>query len=207
MKKMYVGNEGIKGWLSQEDSYFLYLSVLFSRPKSILEIGHCFGKSTAAICQAIKDAKIICKFDSFDLDFDSVEHYEEYFSLVHKQKVIIKPVNAEVLRSGKTLSSVAYKNLAELKLEKFVNLITSDFRKSNHQNYDLIFADTMHEKEEINNNLNDIIKFSHENTLFMFDDMKNENIALIESSSNLILVRRSGKIGLFIQVVNRKVSV
>jgi predicted O-methyltransferase YrrM len=207
MKKMYVGNEGIKGWLSQEDSYFLYLSVLFSRPKSILEIGHCFGKSTAAICQAIKDAKIICKFDSFDLDFDSVEHYEEYFSLVHKQKVIIKPVNAEVLRSGKTLSSVAYKNLAELKLERFVNLITSDFRKSNHQNYDLIFADTMHEKEEINNNLNDIIKFSHENTLFMFDDMKNENIALIESSSNLILVRRSGKIGLFIQVVNRKVSV
>jgi predicted O-methyltransferase YrrM len=207
MKKMYVGNEGIKGWLSQEDSYFLYLSVLFSRPKSILEIGHCFGKATAAICQAIKDAKIICKFDSFDLDFDSVEHYEEYFSSVHKQKVIIKPVTAEVLRSGKTLSSVAHKNLAELKLEKFVNLITSDFRKSNHQNYDLIFADTMHEKEEINNNLNDIIKFSHENTLFMFDDMKNENIALIESSSNLILVRRFGKIGLFIQVVNRKVSV
>ena len=160
-KKLYVGNEEVKGWLSQEDSYFLYLSVLFSRPKSILEIGHCFGKSTAAICQAIKDAKINCRFDSFDLDFDSIEYYEEYFSSIHKQKISIKPFTADVLRSGNTLSSVAQKNLTELNLEKYVNLITSDFRKSNFLSYDLIFADTMHEKEEIKNNLNDIIKFSH----------------------------------------------
>lgn len=204
---MHVGNEEVKGWLSQEDSFFLYLSVLFSRPKSILEIGHCFGKSTAAICKAIKDAQIECRFDSFDLGFEGIEHYESYFSLVHKQKVVIKPVFADLLRSGQSFSSVAQKNLTELNLEKYVNLITSDFRKSNFLSYDLIFADTMHEKYEIENNLNDIINYSHSNTLFLFDDMKNENISQIESSSSLVFVRRSGKIGLFTHTSNKKIRI
>ena len=140
------------------------------------------------------------------MDFDSIEYYEEYFSSIHKQKISIKPFIADVLRSGNTLSSVAQRNLTELNLEKFVNLITSDFRKSNFLSYDLIFADTMHEKEEIKNNLNDIIKFSHSNTLFLFDDMKNENISQIESSSSLVFVRRSGKVGLFTHTTNKKIG-
>ena len=86
-KRFPLENANIKGFMSEEDSYFLYVSVLFSRPKSILEIGHYLGKSTAAICQAIRDARIDTRFDSFDLPFQSTQAFEEYYRGIHQREV------------------------------------------------------------------------------------------------------------------------
>lgn len=184
--------------MDEDDSYFLYVGVLFSRPESILEIGHYLGKSTAAICQAIRDAGLVTRFDSFDLPYKSPDEFEEYYSKIHNKKIEASLAYSEYLGSGKVFTDSATKNLKQIGLDTYVNLFAKDFRDSGYQSYDLIFADVLHDSEEINHNLSDILKFGHSRTIYMFDDMKHGNIELIESISNLRAIRKTGKIAAFL---------
>ena len=196
-KRFPLENSKIKGFMSEEDSYFLYVSVLFSRPKSILEIGHYLGKSTAAICQAIRDAKIESRFDSFDLPYESTEVFEEYYRGIHQREVHASRAYSDIFDSGMNFTQVAEKNLKNVGLESYVNLISKDFRESSQKSYDLVFADVLHDRAEIAHNISDVMKFGHTHTLYMFDDMKDQNIQQIESMSPLRLIRRTGKVGAF----------
>jgi hypothetical protein len=196
-KRFPLMNFGIKGFMSEEDSYFLYASVLFSRPKSILEIGHYLGKSTAAICQAIRDAKILTRFDSFDIPHQSTEAFEEYYSGIHKKTVHASKAYTEIFDNGFNFTQVAKRNLESIGLAGYVNLIAQDFRKSERNSYDLIFADVLHDRAEILHNIADVLYFGHNKTTYMFDDMNYQNIQLIESQSKLTLIRKTGKVGAF----------
>ena len=196
-QKLALENLEIKGFMNVEDSYFLYVSVLFSRPKSILEVGHFLGKSSAAISLAIRDGKIRTRFDSFDLPYSSTEEFEDYYSGVH-QRVIKAPSDySKVLKRKINFTQIARENLASLGLSDLVNFNAQDFRSSMNRDYDLIFADVLHDSFEIDLNLIDILKFGHDNTIFMFDDMNSENIALIETKSELKLIKLTGKLGAF----------
>lgn len=183
--------------MDEDDSYFLYVSVLFSQPRSILEIGHYLGKSSAAICQAIRDGGFTSQFDSFDLPYQSEKEFEEYYTSIHNRGIIASDAYAGILRKGEIFTNVARRNLAEINLIRFVNLYAQDFRESATESYDLIFADILHDKDEILHNISDVVSKGNKNTLFMFDDMKAENILLIESVTNLKLIRKTGKIGAF----------
>jgi predicted O-methyltransferase YrrM len=176
---------------------FLYVSVLFSRPKSILEIGHFLGKSTAAICQAIRDAELTTRFDSFDFPHQSTEAFESYYSGIHKKTVHASKDYTDIFDSGLKFTHVAKRNLESIGLASYVNLIAQDFRKSEYKSYDLIFADVLHDSAEILHNLAEILEFGHNETIYMFDDMNYQNIRLIESQSKLTLIRQTGKIGAF----------
>ncbi len=183
--------------MNAEDSYFLYVSVLFSRPRSILEIGHYLGKSTAAICEAINDGNPITHFDSYDIPYGSVEAFNKYYTSIHHVPIKATKSYSSILNKGKSFTQVVQGNLAELVYSKFVNLMSKDFRESLRKNYDLIFADVMHEEFEIKHNLEDIIHFGHKDSLFVFDDMNPKNISLIETISSLRLMRQTGKVGAF----------
>ena len=199
-QKLELENSEIKGFMNYEDSFFLYVSVLFSRPKSILEIGHFLGKSTAAISQAIRDGNIITNFDSFDLPFNSTEEFENYYTSVHQRPIKASSDYSNVLGRGDNFTQVAKDNLSKIGLSQFVNLKAQDFRESLNKNYDLIFADILHDSFEIHHNLNDIIKFGYSKTIFMFDDMNQQNIHTIEEISNLRLIKLTGKIGAFTKI-------
>jgi predicted O-methyltransferase YrrM len=186
--------------MDEDDSFFLYTSVLFSRPKSILEIGHYLGKSTAAICQAIRESRLVTRFDSYDLPYQSSLEFEEYYSNVHKREVHAIDAYSRILDQGNIFTDVAKQNLKAIGLEKFVNLFAMDFRKSEQGSYDLIFADILHDADEIRHNLDDILNLGHPKTLYLFDDMKAENIHLVESLTPLRLIRKIGKIGAFYMV-------
>jgi len=196
-KRFPLLNFDIKGFMSEEDSYFLYVSVLFSRPKSILEIGHFLGKSTAVICQAIRDAKFTTRFDSFDFPHQSTEAFEDYYSGIHKKTVHASKAYTDIFDNGLNFTQVAKRNLESIGLASYVNLIAKDFRKSEYKSYDLIFADVLHDSAEILHNIVDVLEFGHSETIYMFDDMNYQNIRLIESQSKLTLIRQTGKIGAF----------
>jgi predicted O-methyltransferase YrrM len=190
-------NSNIKGFMSEEDSFFLYASVLFGRPKSILEIGHYLGKSTAAICEAIQDTGIQTRFDSFDFPFQSTEAFEKYYSLIQKRKIHATKDYSLLLDNGLTFTQIAHNNLENIGLAKYVNLMAKDFRESRYNSYDLIFADVLHDREEIIYNLASILNFGNKETTYLFDDMKEQNIQLIESCSKLKLIKKIGKVGAF----------
>lgn len=183
--------------MSEEDSIFLYTSVLFARPNSILEIGHFLGKSTAAICQAIKDSKIITRFDSYDLPHQSTEAFENYYSGIYKKAIYASKTYIDIFDNGLNFTQIAKRNLEGIGLASYVNLYAQDFRESEYKPYDLVFADVLHDTEEISHNIDDVLKFGHDDTIYMFDDMKDQNIQIIESQSKLALMRKIGKVGAF----------
>jgi hypothetical protein len=196
-KRLPLENSRIQGFMDEDDSYFLYVSVLFSQPKSILEIGHYLGKSSAAICQAIRDGGFTSQFDSFDLPYQSETEFEDYYTTIHKREIIASDAYASILRKGEIFTNVARKNLANINLSSYVNFYAQDFRESTTETYDLIFADILHDKDEIHHNINDVLTKGNKDSLYMFDDMKAENIHLIESITNLKLIRKTGKVGAF----------
>ena len=55
----------------------------------------------------------------------------------------------------------------------------------------------LHDSAEILHNLIDILKFGHNETIYMFDDMNYQNIQLIQSQSKLTLIRQTDKVGAF----------
>jgi hypothetical protein len=196
-KSLPLMNSHIKGFMSEEDSFFLYASILFARPKSILEIGHYLGKSTAAICEAIQDTEVPTRFDSFDFPFESTEAFEKYYGLIQNRLVHASKDYSVILDNGLSFTQIAQKNLENIGLAKYVNLIAKDFRESNHKTYDLIFADVLHDRGEIIYNLATILNFGNKETTYLFDDMKDQNIQLIESYSKLKLIKKIGKVGAF----------
>jgi predicted O-methyltransferase YrrM len=200
-KSFPLRNVDMQGFMSAEDSFFLYSSVLFSRPKSVLEIGHFLGKSTAAICQAIRDAKLEARFDSFDRPYESTEAFEEYYRNIHQREYHAEKVYSNILDRGLTFTQLAQANLANLDLSQYVNLRSQDFREAEFSAYDLIFSDVLHDKAEIDHNIADVTRFGHNETIYLFDDMSEKNIKLIELNSSLKLIRSVGKVGAFRQEI------
>ncbi len=198
MKRIFpLENEQIVGFMSSEDSLFLYLSVLFTRPKSVLEIGHFQGKSTAAICQAIRDGNFRCNFKSFDLPFENEEEFSSFYGKVHQKEIQVGEEYRKLYEIGSTSTAIAQKNMRDLGFQTLVDLQASDFRKCPIQGFDLIFADVLHEEKEIRLNLDDIVSYAHPNSTLMFDDVNKSNIELIEQLSDLKFIRQVGKVGYF----------
>jgi hypothetical protein len=162
-----------------------------------MEIGHYLGKSTAAICQAIRDANLQSIFYSFDLPYPSTEAFESYYTEVHGRKISASSSYSNILNQGKIFTTMAQENLESVNLKNYVELFSKDFRDSKISKFDLIFADVLHDKAEIFHNIHDVTEFGHDSTLYMFDDMNLENIRLVETHSNLKLIRKTGKIGAF----------
>ncbi|MHB8669970.1 MAG: class I SAM-dependent methyltransferase [Acidimicrobiales bacterium] len=70
-REIHASVEAVPGWLQPEDSLKLYELAYFSHGP-ILEVGTYFGKSTAIIASALRDARSSASFLSLDIDGEAL---------------------------------------------------------------------------------------------------------------------------------------
>lgn len=164
----------------------------------ILEIGHFLGRSTACIAEALSEQKSYREFISYDLGFISSGEFKRFYDKVHKNDIKVPELFQYVYQQNVRSTDLALMNLHSLNLSSFVKLISGNFIEIDKSNYDLVFCDAMHEYNEIQINLPEIISRLNDNAICAFHDMNDENIEIIISLSSLKLIDRADSLGVFV---------
>ena len=186
----------IPGWFSRVECRYLFeLTILTRGP--ILEIGHFLGRSTACIAEALKQSSDLRKFVSYDLGFISKQEFTKFFNNVHNHNVPVPKLARQIYNQNTTSTELAKKNLANLGLMDYVELISGNFIEIDSGKYDFIFCDAMHEDNEIRLNLPQIINRSEENCIWAFHDMSDLNIDIILDYSKALYINRVNRLGIF----------
>jgi hypothetical protein len=190
--------EGITGWFSRRECRRLYMTVAMSSGP-ILEIGHFLGRSTACICEAIRDMRRPRTFRSYDLGFRSAEEFKAYYDRLHKTDVDVPPQYQEIVFSQNTTTTeVATQNLRRLGLDCYVTLISGDAFELDHDRYDLIFCDATHEPHEIEANVPRLVPLSNPGCIWALHDMNQVNIERVLALANVEFCELTGSLGTFI---------
>ena len=164
-----------------------------------MEIGHFLGRSTACICQGLRDSGKVRTFNSYDIAFESDESFKSFYKEVHETDVDSCSLLAKhVFPYGTNATAVAKSNLAQYDLEKYVNLIVGDFSVLDSSTYGMIFCDAVHEPNEIRLNLPHIEKRSEKGCIWAFHDMNEENIETVLSMSKSKLIDIADSLGVFV---------
>lgn len=129
----------------------------------MLEIGHFLGRSTACIAESLKESRDERKFISYDLGFISKQEFSIFFNKVHNQNVPVPKLARQIYNQKTTSTELATKNLSNLGLIDYVELISGNFIEIDNGKYSFIFCDAMHEANEIRLNLPQIINRSEKN--------------------------------------------
>jgi predicted O-methyltransferase YrrM len=170
----------ITGWFSETEALHLYTTIKLVRPKSILEIGTFYGRSTATICAAIRSMKSTPPFITIDLDLQSEEQVESTFGEIHGTDSVAMPAECKIaFNLGLSSTEYAKHQLNRYGMTKFVEFKTGDFR-SLPGKFDLVFADVLHERNEIERNLADILRRIGPGGILAAHDVSDENKSLIE---------------------------
>ena len=149
-----------------------------------MEIGHFLGRSTACICEGLRDSGKVRLFNSYDIAFESEEYFQSFYKEVHKADVdSCSLLNKYVFPYKTNATTVAKSNLAQYDLSKYVNLISGDFSIEDSSMYSMIFCDALHEPNEIKLNLPHIEERSNKGCIWAFHDMNEENIEMVLSMS------------------------
>lgn len=185
-------------WFSRRECRRLYLTTAMSSGP-ILEIGHFLGRSTACICEAIRDLRRPRPFRSYDLGFRSSAQFKEYYDRLHKTDVEVPPQYQEIVFSKNTTTTeVAANNLRQLGLESFVTLISGDAFKLDHDKYDMIFCDATHEPHEIDATLPHLVARSNHGCIWALHDMNQVNIERVLALANVEFCELTGSLGTFV---------
>jgi predicted O-methyltransferase YrrM len=190
--------ESIAGWFSRRESRRLYMTAAMSTGP-VLEIGHFLGRSTACICEAIRDVRKPRVFRSYDLGFRSSAEFKEYYDRVHKVAVDVPSQYEEIVFSRNTTTTeVATQNLRRLGLDTFVTLISGDAFELDRDKYDLVFCDATHEPHEIEMNIPRLIDRSNHGAIWALHDMNQVNIEKVLAMANVQFCELTGSLGTFI---------
>lgn len=188
----------VPGWFSQEEADLLYL-IGFMAQGPILEIGHFLGRSTSVLCQSIQDSGRPIQFNSYDLGFGSAEEFVEAYRRIYDGRSIGIPKELEemVFSRNASTTDIARRNLRELNLDGYVNLIAADFSQVDVTKYDLIFCDAMHDAHEIQVNIPAIIRCSQNICTWAFHDMSDENVQAVSQAAPVKFITRRDSLGVF----------
>lgn len=190
--------ETITGWFSRRECRRLYLTAAMSSGP-ILEIGHFLGRSTACICEAIRDMRRPRVFRSYDLGFRSTAEFKDYYDRLHKTDVEVPPQYQEIVFSKNTTTTeVATQNLNRLGLASFVTLISGDAFELDRDKYDLIFCDATHEPHEIEVNVPRLVDRSNHGCIWALHDMNQVNIERVLALANVEFCELTGSLGTFV---------
>jgi len=190
--------EGITGWFSRRECRRLYLTVAMTSGP-ILEIGHFLGRSTACICEAMRDMRKPRAFRSYDLGFRSSADFKEYYDRLHMTDVPVPSQYEEIVFSQSTTTTeVATRNLRQLGLDSLVTLISGDAFELDHEKYDLIFCDATHEPHEIEANVPRLIPRSNHGCIWALHDMNQVNIERVLALANVEFCELTGSLGTFV---------
>src|SRR5262249_9813769 len=139
------------------EALHLFTAVRLTRPARILEIGTFYGRSTATICSAIAANRRPVEFISCDLDFRSASEFRSLFGTIHQSADLRPPAECnEAFARGLSTLEYARLQLDRCKLLPHVQLRAGDFRQISRK-FDLIFADVLHDRREIEANLPGIL--------------------------------------------------
>lgn len=186
----------IPGWFSRVECRYLFELTFLTRGP-ILEIGHFLGRSTACIAESLKQSGDLRKFVSYDLGFISKQEFTKFFNKVHNQNVPVPKLARKIYNQKTTSTELAKKNLGNLGLMDYVELISGNFIEIDSGKYGFIFCDAMHEPNEIRLNLPQIINRSEENCIWAFHDMSDTNIDIILDYSKALFINRENRLGIF----------
>lgn len=188
----------ITGWFQESEALHLFTAVQLLRPARILEIGTFYGRSTATICSAIAASRRSVQFISCDLDFRSKQEFCALFSAIHHSAQVHPPSECEEAFT-RGLSTLEYARLllARNNLLPFVELRAGDFRSIKGR-FELIFADALHDKREIETNLPAILDKLENDGILAVHDLSHENLhEILRLSPNLHFLSQAAFLGLF----------
>lgn len=190
--------EGITGWFSRRECRRLYMTAAMTAGP-ILEIGHFLGRSTACICEAIRDVGKPRVFRSYDLGFRSSAEFKEYYKRLIGSDI---PVPSEyediVFAQGTTTTAVAVNNLRRLGLDRYAELVSGDAFELDHDKYDLIFCDATHDAHEIAANVPQMVARSNRGCTWALHDMNQANIEQVLKLAKVEFCELTGSLGTFI---------
>jgi hypothetical protein len=189
--------ENVPGWFTASECEKLYKLTMITAG-SILEIGHFLGRSTACICEALENSQEKRVFKSYDLGFITPDEFKQFYDSLHQRDVPIPPLYDYVFSQKSTTTELASKNLKGLGLEKYVELISGNFIDLDHNLYDFIFCDAMHEQHEIETNLPFVIRNSVQHCIWAFHDMNDLNIDWVLKLSNSKFIERTHSLAVFL---------
>ena len=189
----------IPGWFSPDEAEALYLLAAASSAKRMLEIGHFVGRSTSAICEAIRDSGAIVEFNSYDLGLTTGAEFVAHYRNVYETTSTDVPPEFEALvfSQHKTTTEVAQAHLQRFGLDRYVNLITGDFTLVEPSQYQLIFCDATHDLREISIILPHVMNASSDDCIWAFHDMNPANVAAVVQQSPAWLIRVVDTLGIF----------
>lgn len=188
----------ITGWFQECEALLLYTTVRLACPARILEIGTFYGRSTATICSAILANRRPVEFISCDLDFRSESEFRRLFGSIHQSADLRPPRECnEAFTRGLSTLEYARLQLDRYRLLPFVQLRAGDFRQISGT-FDLIFADVLHDKPEIEANLPGILDKLEGNGILAVHDLTDDNRhAILRISRHLRFISQSAYLGLF----------
>jgi predicted O-methyltransferase YrrM len=188
----------ITGWFQECEALHLFTAIRLVRPARILEIGTFYGRSTATICSAIASTRNSTEFISSDLDFRSEAEFCRLFGAIHHDANVRPPAECnEAFSHGLSTLEYARLQLDRYNLTSFVQLIAGDFRRITGK-FDMIFADVLHDKREIEANLPGILAKLEDDGILAVHDITDENrSAMQQVSRSLRFISQSAHLGLF----------
>jgi predicted O-methyltransferase YrrM len=188
----------ITGWFSRADALHLYTAIKLTRPRRILEIGTFYGRSTATICTAIKSLGTCVDFITIDLDLRSEEQAKKIFGEIHGiDDIPVSEQFKEAFELGFSTTEYAEYQIRKHRLSQYVTFESGDFRNLPGE-FDLVFADVMHEPVEIRKNLPAILRKLSPDGILVVHDLNDANKQVIESIADTAeFISQSETLGIF----------
>jgi hypothetical protein len=195
--------ESITGWLSRRECRRLYLTTVLTRGP-ILEIGHFLGRSSACICEAVRDVRRPRVYRSYDVGFRSGADLKEYYDRIHKAEPAEGAAEEPIdFSKDITTTQIARQNLRRVGLISQVELIAGNAFELDCDKYDLIFCDALSEQQEITVTVPNIAAHSNHGCVWALHGMNEANIELVMSLANVEFCELTGSLGIFVQLGQR----
>lgn len=151
--------DDIPGWFTANEARLLFTAVALRQPRTILEIGTFLGRSTTTIALAIRDGGFACDFTSVDFDVADEAAFLRQMPMTHGRTSIMPTEYHVAFADGLSTSAYAKRMLQRHGVEPLVRLMSGDFRAVASGTYDLVFADCLHDADEIRRNAPGIVPF------------------------------------------------
>lgn len=190
--------EDIPGWFTANEARLLYTTVSLCRPRKLLEIGTFLGRSTASIALAIRDAGLACEFTSVDFDVADEASFRRLMPTTHGRPSVLPKEYQLVFSEGLSTSAYARRMLERHGLAQMVRLISGDFREVISDRYDLVFADCLHDADEIRRNAPGIVPLLADGGILAVHDATPANRkALIDQAPGLCFISSEDSLALY----------
>lgn len=176
----------IPGWFTANEARLLYSAIALRCPSRVLEIGTFLGRSTATIALALRDSGHPCSFTTIDFDVADEASFLRSMPITHGRPSVMPPEYRLAFAKGLSTSSYAREQLRRHGLDSLVTFASGDFHQLTGDPFSFIFADCLHDTDEIRRNAPDILRLlGVDGTLAVHDATPGNRATLAEVAPQL----------------------